>query len=46
MSSFAMPAEAYAASAASISRSSALLSQCSLNGVQPIPTMATWSLIP
>ena len=40
------PAEASASVAASISRSSAPLSQCSPNGVQPMPTMATRSLMP
>ena len=46
MSSLVMPADANVSSAASISRSSVPLFQCSPNGVHPIPTMATWSLIP
>src|SRR6185369_4296506 len=41
-----MPADAYASYAASISRSSAPLSQCSPNFVQPMPMMATRSLMP
>src|SRR5581483_5868418 len=40
------PAERYASPAASTSRSSGPLSQCSPNGVQPMPTIATRSLIP
>src|SRR3954470_6246551 len=41
-----MPAEAYAAFAASTSRSSRPLSQCSTKFVQPMPTIATRSLMP
>src|SRR3954471_2377672 len=41
-----MPAPAKASLDASSARSSTPLSQCSLNGVQPIPTMATRSLMP
>src|SRR5262245_18261904 len=41
-----MPAERCASPAASTSRSSALLSQCSAKGVQPMPTIATLSLMP
>src|SRR5262249_17424311 len=41
-----MPADWYASLAASTSRSSAPLSQCSPKGVQPMPTMATRSLMP
>src|SRR5919109_1530023 len=41
-----MPAEAYASVAASTRRSSGPLSQCSPKGVQPMPTIATRSLIP
>ena len=41
MSSSVTPADSSAAGTASTSRSSAALSQCSPNGVQPIPTMAT-----
>ena len=46
MSSSEVPAAAAAAVADSTRRSSADLSQCSPNGVQPIPTMATLSLMP
>src|SRR3954470_23827979 len=45
-SSLVMPAPANASLDASSARSSTPVSQCSLNGVQPIPTMATRSLIP
>src|SRR3954469_16453477 len=45
-SSLVTPADANVSSAASISRSSVPLFQCSPNGVHPIPTIATWSLIP
>src|SRR4051812_2923837 len=45
-SSLVMPAPANASFDASSARSSTPLSQCSLNGVQPIATMATRSLIP
>src|SRR5687768_18117974 len=41
-----MPAEAYASYAASTSRSSGPLSQCSPKGVHPMPTIATRSLMP
>src|SRR5262249_29874616 len=41
-----MPADWYASLAASTSRSSAPLSQCSPKGVQPMPTIATRSLMP
>src|SRR4051812_18167764 len=41
-----MPADANVSLVASINRSSTPLSQCSLKGVQPIPTMATLSLMP
>src|SRR5205823_5202571 len=41
-----MPADRYASVAASTSRSSGPLSQCSPNGVQPMPTIATRSLMP
>src|SRR5215467_5713373 len=41
-----MPADWYASRAASTSRSSAPLSHCSPKGVQPMPTMATRSLMP
>src|SRR4051812_5158337 len=44
--SLSMPADANVSSAASISRSSVPLFQCSPNGVHPMPTIATWSLIP
>jgi hypothetical protein len=46
MSAFSTPAEPSVSLTASTSRSSVLRSQCSLNCVQPIPTIATWSLIP
>src|SRR6266480_2389618 len=45
-SSLATPAESKAAVAESTSRSSAPLSQCSPNGVHPMPTMATRSRMP
>src|SRR5947207_14969968 len=41
-----MPADRYASVAASTRRSSGPLSQCSPKGVQPMPTIATRSLIP
>src|SRR2546426_4072170 len=41
-----MPADRYVSVAASTRRSSGPLSQCSPNGVQPMPTIATRSLIP
>src|SRR5262245_57972773 len=41
-----MPADAYASYAASTRRSSEPLSQCSPNFVQPMPTIATRSLMP
>src|SRR5438477_9531694 len=41
-----MPAERYASLAASTSRSSGPLFQCSPKGVQPMPTIATRSLMP
>src|SRR2546422_2738040 len=41
-----MPAEVSASPVASTSRSLAPLSQCSPNGVQPIPTIATRSRMP
>ena len=46
MSSSATPASARAADVESMSMSSVLLSQCSPNGVHPIPMMATWSRMP
>src|SRR5438132_8944319 len=46
MSAGTTPAEAMASPGASTSSSSAPLSQCSPKGVQPIPTMATWSRMP
>ena len=46
MSASTTPADADAAVAASTSRSSVDLSQCSPKAVQPMPTMATWSLMP
>ncbi len=46
MSCLSTPALASAALVESSSRSSAPLSQCSPKRVQPIPTMATRSLIP
>src|SRR5262245_4237704 len=45
-SSFLMPDVVKASVAESTSRSSALLSQCSPKGVQPMPTMATLSRMP
>jgi hypothetical protein len=45
-SSSATPAEVSASVDASMSRSSVDLSQCSANGVHPMPTMATLSRIP
>src|SRR6476660_4195828 len=41
-----MPADSYAALAASTSRSSRPLSQCSTKLVHPMPTIATRSLMP
>src|SRR2546423_2172775 len=46
MSSLLTPADANASADDSSMRSSALLLQCSPNGVHPIPTMATRSLMP
>src|SRR5213080_2399180 len=46
MSSFVSPAAAKVSSDASISRSSVPLVQCSPKGVQPMPTIATRSLMP
>ena len=46
MSSSVTPADSIVSFAASVSRSSTPLSQRSPNGVQPIPTMATWSRMP
>ena len=46
MSPSSAPAEAAAAVADSTKRSSVDLSQCSPNAVQPMPTIATWSLMP
>src|SRR3954462_4336664 len=45
-SSFVSPTDANASFVESMSRSSVDLSQCSPNGVHPIPTIATRSLIP
>src|SRR4029077_10005760 len=44
--SLSMPAEANVSPAACTMRSSALRVQCSPNGVHPMPTMATRSLMP
>ncbi len=41
-----MPADVSASDEESMSRSSVLRSQCSPNVVHPIPTIATWSLMP
>src|SRR5215470_2745602 len=46
MSLTSIPADAVASLAASTSRSLTPLSQCSANGVQPMPTIATRSRIP
>src|ERR1051326_355161 len=46
MSSLVRPADANASVVESMTRSSVLLSQCSPNGVHPIPTMATRSRMP
>src|SRR5260370_36751059 len=46
MSCLPTPALSRASVVDSMRRSSAALFQCSPNLVQPIPTMATWSLIP
>ena len=45
-SSFVMPASANASPVAPSSSSSTPLSKCSANGVHPMPTIATRSLIP